>query len=196
MCGACGKEKSVFEFPSRGAQRCRDCTIEWAEFREGIDKILDADRPARAGVNETVWRERAYAWARNHMPNETMLTRQVAVEQVNSRETKRTRRGNDWLRSWDVGQLSLTWEDIGFLPVRIGDQHVRLDNCTPGDFRRFANETESSVKKRSAAEMHVVSAARELERRARAAGCNYVKDLGDLPPRGKESGEKTEEETG
>lgn len=188
VCAACGEDKPLDQFAGK-AQKCKDCDVEWTAFRHGIDDVLDADRPDRAGVNESEWRERAYAWARNHMPNEAMLIRQVAVDQVNLRERNATRRGNNILRRHYLGQIALTWEDVGFLPIRLEDQHIRLDASTPADLRKFSREIRATAKQHYDAQLIVADEAEELAELATQASVLYVRQIGNLPPRGKENAE-------
>lgn len=180
VCEACGTSKPLADFAG-SAKKCRACEVEWAEFRAGIVQRLDEVRPPRAGINETDWREPVYAWARNHMPNETMLVRKVAVDQVNNRERDATRRGNDFLRRWILVQVPLFWSDIGYLPIRLGEQHIRLDASTPADMRQFAREIRAHAKQRFDSELLVADAAEELAERATQAGLLLISKLGDLP---------------
>ena len=108
----------------------------WAEFRAEINRQLNERRPERIGIGETEWREPVYAWARNHMPDESHLIRHIAKREVDRCETEATKKGNKLIREWMRGLLPLDWSLVGPYPVKVGEVRVRLDVATPEDVDR------------------------------------------------------------
>lgn len=156
----------------------------WAEYRAGIDKILDEDRPPRAGVGEKAWRERAYGWGRTHIPNESEIVRHFAVREVDNREMQATKRANGFLRAYGHGQAVLDWKLLGALPVKVGDVRVRFDAATPDDVEDAARQLEVNAKRQYDEEVLLVGVMRDLARDARRSGHLVVSQLGDLKPFG------------
>lgn len=186
VCGNCSESKPLSEFSGQSA-KCKSCEREWAEWRAGIDERLNEARPARAGSGEQGWRASVFSWARNHMPNETMLVRIIAEREVNARERVATRKGNEVLRGWFTdAQMSLTWADIGFYPILVGNDHVRLDVVGPQDLRQFAREQRRSAKIVYDAVVNLADAAEYLAEMAVQAGVTTVAQLGNLPPHAQE----------
>jgi hypothetical protein len=187
-CESCGKTKPVSAFGGKEL-KCKECTESWVVFRRGIDEILNEDRPSRASISEREWRERAYAWARNHMPNETTLVRHIAQREVDSREKTATRKGNAYLRRWIKGMIPLFWNDLGHYPIAVTDPggeklHIRLDAATIVDARRFAHEERDRSKRDYDERLLLCKAIEELADRAAEAGYMTLAQLGDQPPFG------------
>jgi len=181
-CSSCGKVKPIAEFPG-AEERCRVCADLWADFWRQIDLKLAEARPARAGVDDRAWREEVYGWARNHIPNEANLVRTTAQQQVDNREKIATRRGNDWLRAYyDTGRGPLFWDAT---PIRVGEEHVRLDAATIRDGVNFEQERRRSAKQKYDSELVACDAMHELVEMAREQGYMRLSQLGDLPPRSK-----------
>ena len=156
----------------------------WAEYYEGIDQRLNEVRPPRSNQADREWREPVYGWARNHIPNESHLVRVFAERVVDNRETQASKRGNRYLRQWCLsGGMPLLWKDLGALPCIVEKVRIRMDAATPDDFDDAAREMEATAKQNYDATLIVVGAMRDLARMARRAGCDYVAQVGDLPPR-------------
>jgi hypothetical protein len=106
----------------------------WAEYHRVIDQMLDEDRPPRSLPSERDWMERAKGWARNHIPNESGIVRYFADKEVETREGRATRVGNDVIRLWMKGQAPLDWTIDGRKPIKLRDgTRVRLNAATPTD---------------------------------------------------------------
>lgn len=156
----------------------------WKAYRRAIDRILCEDRPARAGVDEREWRERAYGYARNHIPDETNLVRHIAQQEVDRREAQATKRGNILLRAYARGASPLDWSIVGPWPVKVGELRIRLDAATPDDIEDAARELEGRAKQVYDEVVMLVGCMRDLARRARRAGMELVAQLGDESPSG------------
>jgi hypothetical protein len=106
----------------------------WAEYNRTIDRMLDEDRPTRSINADRDWMERTKGWARNHIPNETGIVRYFADKEVERREGRATKAGNDVVRVWMKGQAPLDWGIDGRKPIKLRDgTRVRLDAATPAD---------------------------------------------------------------
>lgn len=184
LCATCNQVKPAGEFAGE-RDHCRDCERAEAEYRAEIDRRLDAIRPKRAAISDRDWREPVYTWARNHMPNETNLVRRQAQRDVDRRERDATHRGNGKLRDWQIGTMPLfIWTDVGPTPIRVGDDHVRLDAVTIRDGRQFARETRTSAKRTYDSQLLVATAIEEMCDLATEKGCLLLAELGDLPAPG------------
>lgn len=159
----------------------------WKEFRRGIDEKLDRHRPNRAGVGETKWREPVYTWARNHMPDETHLVRNVAKQEVDRREGLATKRGNKHVRAWMKGQAPLSWLLLGALPIKVGEIRVRADAATPEDLEESARAVRESALGNYNEEVLLATGFDEIAKRARQSGFDTAADIGDQPPRRSEA---------
>lgn len=189
QCVSCSEVKAADEFAGK-KDKCRDCDRAEAEYLAEINRILDEDRPKRAHASDRSWRERAYAWARNHMPNETTLHRRKAQGDVDWAEIRRTRKGNDVLRAYWTGAARLFFlEDEGRFPIKLGQDHVRIDSLTTPDSRQFAREMRADLKKVYDSGLAVADAADYLADLATEQGFMFLSQLGNLPPRGQEDAE-------
>jgi len=155
----------------------------WNEFYAEIDRRLDAIRPPRVGVNEREWREPVYGWARNHIPNESELVRRFGEKEVDRREGQATKRGNRKLKEYLRGQGMLFWDDIGALPITVGELRVRLDTATWKDVREHTQARRALATQRADEEFAICDFLDELARRAKRRGLSTIAQLGDMPPR-------------
>lgn len=155
----------------------------WQEFRRQIDRRLDSRRPDRAGVGEKEWREPIYAWARNHMPDESNLVRRIAEREVDHREGIATKRGNNLLRDWMHGRGPLSWSLVGPLPVRVGRLRIRLDVATPVEVEDASRELLAAGQATYDEVALLCQGLNELAKQARQKAYLTVALIGDLPPR-------------
>jgi hypothetical protein len=154
----------------------------WKFFHRQIDERLDAIRPKRAGVGETEWREPVYAWARQHMPDESNLVRNIAKSEVDRREGAATKRGNKLLRDYAKGIIPLSWAMFGPMPIKVDRTlRVRLDAATPDDVDDAARELRSDAKRVFDEVTILADGMEDLARMARRRGLPFVASLGDLP---------------
>jgi hypothetical protein len=156
------------------------------EFRHQIDVRLDRHRPERVSAGEKDWREPIYAWARNHMPDESHLVRRIAKQEVDGREMQATKRANNLLRDYMHGRAPLSWSLVGPLPVRVGKLRIRLDVATPKEVEDAAREL-LTVGQATFDEVAVlVKCLEELADEARQKGYLTVALIGDKPPHSQE----------
>jgi hypothetical protein len=155
----------------------------WQQYYRDIDRLLNEIRPPRAGKSEKEWREPAYGYAANHMPDQRGAVRNLAKAHVDRRETLASRHGNDIIRAYGQGQTPLEWALLGPLPFTIGKLKVRFDAATTEDVEDGAREQELTAKQRYDAELIVIATMRDLARSARRQGYEFVVQLGDLPLR-------------
>ncbi len=155
----------------------------WASFRAQIDARLDASRPQRCSATEREWREPIYAWARNHMPDETQLVRRIAQREVDSREGIATKRGNIFIRDYMHGRVPLSWSLVGPLPVRVGKLRIRLDVATPKEVEDAARELVAAGQAILDEVALLAEGLTELAEEARAKGFLTVALIGDKPPK-------------
>lgn len=159
----------------------------WSAFHAEIDGRLSALRPERVGAGETDWREPVYAWARNHMPDESHLVRHVAKKEVDSREGQATRKGNELIRDWMHGRMPLDWSLVGPYPVVVNKVRVRLDVATPDDVDGASIELLTAGRQVFDEVLLLVDGLRYLAQKARDEGYAIVAAIGDLPPRQEEA---------
>jgi hypothetical protein len=157
--------------------------LMWQEFRQEIDRRLDARRPERAGVSEKKWREPVYGWARNHLPDESNIVRRVAEREVDQRERQATRRGNDLIRAWMHGRMPLAWSLVGPLPVKVGRLRIRLDVATASEVEDAARELQANGKAVYDEVLLLCDGLRDIGRQARQQGYVAVALIGDQPPK-------------
>jgi len=160
-----------------------DVEIMLSEFRREIDNRLDRYRPQRVAAGEKDWREPVYAWARNHMPDETHLVRRIAKQEVDNRETQATKRGNKLLRDYMHGRSPLSWAMVGPLPVVVGRLRIRLDVATPKEVEDAARELLVTGQAIFDEVALLASCLEELAEEARQKGYLTVAKIGDKPPR-------------
>lgn len=151
----------------------------WKQFHADIDEQLNQRRPDRVGSSEKDWREPVYAWARNHMPDETHLVRVVAQREVDRREQEATKKGYRIIRQYADGQAPLSWEIIGPYPIIVDGLRIRLDAATPDDIEDACRELEATAKKSYDQVIVLVNCFRDLARSARRAGYATVAQIGD-----------------
>lgn len=166
-----------------GKRRERQLKQDWQTFHAEIDRLLDEIRPTRVGQGEYGWREPAYGFARNHMPDESNIIRNVAKQVVDRRETQATKVGNNLLRAWMHGTMPLSWSIVGPKPVLVDKIRVRLDIATPEDIDAAAVQLLSEGAKTYKEVQVLAEALKDLVRAARAQGYSRVADMGDLRPR-------------
>lgn len=153
----------------------------WKEFRAAIRERLNEHRPDRVGAGETEWREKDYAWARNHMPDESRLVRVVAKQEVDRQEALATRKGNDILRRYIQGESPLEWALLGPYPITIDGLRIRWDAATPDDADDAAREYLDDSKRRYDKEVVLGHGMQDLSRKARREGHSKVAQIGDQP---------------
>jgi hypothetical protein len=159
----------------------------WGPFRAEIARRLNELRPERITMGETDWREPVYAWARNHMPDESHLVRHVAKREVDRQEREATKRGNDLIRDYGHGRMPLEWSLVGPYPVNVDKVRVRLDVATPDDIDAATVELLAKGRQTFEEVMLLVETLRYLAQRARSEGHATVAAIGDLPAREQES---------
>jgi len=156
------------------------------EFRREIDSRLDQARPERVSAGEKEWREPIYAWARNHMPDESHLVRRIAKQEVDGRETQATKRGNNLLRDYMHGRAPLAWSMVGPKPVCVGKLRIRLDVATPKEVEDAARELLVSGQQTFDEVAVLVRCLEEIAEEARQKGYLTVALIGDKPPHAQE----------
>lgn len=154
----------------------------WAEFRKEISQRLDAIRPERIGTGENEWREPVYAWARNHMPDETHLVRRIAQREVDTQERVSSRRGNNLIRDYLHGRAPLSWALVGPLPIKVGDLRIRLDVATPKEAEDAARELTADAAQVYDEVVLLANGLNEIAREARRKGYLTIALIGDKPP--------------
>lgn len=155
----------------------------WQEFRSEIDKRLDARRPERVSVTERDWRQPVYAWARNHMPDETNLVRRIAEREVDRRESEATKRGNNLIRDYMHGRAPLSWQLVGPLPIKVDKLRIRLNVATAAEVEDAARELRAAGKQVFDEVNLLCDGLLLLAREARERGVIAVSLIGDQPPR-------------
>lgn len=151
----------------------------WKVFIAGINERLNEHRPARVGRSEEDWREPVYAWARNHMPDESHLVRTIAKREVNRVEGDAAKRGNKMLRQYAHGQAPLYWGELGPYPMIINEMRVRWDAATPDDVDDAAQEIRSNGKRQFDEVTILADTMQELARSARKSGLDKIALIGD-----------------
>lgn len=164
------------------SQPDRQYDRQWSEFRSDIDEMLDQHRPQRSVASEKEWLEPIYAWARNHMPDESRLVRIIAKQEVDRREGIATKQANHLLRDYMHGRAPLSWALVGPKPMRVGKLRVRLDVATPKEVEDGARQLLIEGQQVFDEVAILVACLEELAEEARQKGYLTVALIGDKPP--------------
>ncbi len=171
------------EEPSEEEKQAREDELAHRRWHREIDERLDQVRPARASLADDAWMKPVDKWADENQPQRRIAARLRARDVVRRRNRHALTRTRNVLRKWALGQAPLSFTIDGAAPIKVGDEHVRLDAATPRDMDISAKEVKEKANSDHQRTLLGAQAQMDLARMAREAGHAVVRLLGDQPPR-------------
>lgn len=147
------------------------------DLTNAIDQALDLARPDRYSSREKSWLDAVITGFEPVIP--PMEARRIAArELVHRREEMACRAANRLLRDIaEHGQPPLDWMDLARRPLAWDQHRVCLEECTPSDFRDWADVEESRAKGDYDTRMASVDAARWLADQMDVTAAQHITEL-------------------